>query len=487
MSGISESNSAFEDRLERALLDRSQMVLAPPRMFESLRGQLGDQKRRSFVGIIARTVSMPMKPTRRVAVALAPLVAVLVFALLLSSSGVLFGDGSSVADAPTDKLTLDLGPGTHPVIAPQEVWTIAAGMNQPRQRHGSVSLHDGRILVFGGYNVDGPVMSTEIYDPNTEKWTTIGDFPYGLPNFKAPVVLNDGRVLVVGGSSAQKPKGLSSWYLRTSALFDPATSDWEEIEEFLAYGRRDAETVLLPDGQVLLYSGVGGRIPEFSREEIFNPDAEISNDRWFLPTDTPELPEEYLAWADVVRGSGITVIFDGQYRLSDDENPENVPEDVVISLNPDTRWISLPDTPNFGFPFAGELSNGRVMVGTGSLEVGAAGRTYFFDAGGRALGLSTSSGLVADNRELRVLATVDGYVHDVIEWWQDPLDSERHGTRNVRNGESVWSQIGNFPGPNLEDFSVTQLGSDKILITGGTNSAGSYSDASYILQLPVGE
>jgi hypothetical protein len=88
---------------------------------------------------------------------------------------------------------------------------------------------------------------------------------------------------------------------------------------------------------------------------------------------------------------------------------------------------------------------------------------------------------------LRVLATVDGYVHDVIEWWQDPLDSERHGTRNVRNGESVWSQIGNFPGPNLEDFSVTQLGSDKILITGGTNSAGSYSDASYILQLPVGE
>jgi len=148
----------------------------------------------------------------------------------------------------------------------------------------------------------------------------------------------------------------------------------------------------------LLYSGVGGRIPEFSREEIFNPDAEISNDRWFLPTDTPELPEEYLAWADVVRGSGITVIFDGQYRLSDDENPENVPEDVVISLNPDTRWISLPDTPNFGFPFAGELSNGRVMVGTGSLEVGAAGRTYFFDAGGRALGLSTSSGLVADNR-----------------------------------------------------------------------------------------
>ena len=98
-----------------------------------------------------------------------------------------------------------------------------------------------------------------------------------------------------------------------------------------------------------------------------------------------------------------------------------------------------------------------------------------------------SSGLDASDRELRALATVDGYVFVVVEVLQDAFTEPELAMRVIANDQSVWKLIGDFPAPTLVNFGVTQISNDKILITGGqlgSGQSGSYSGASYILQLP---
>lgn len=475
MRSGSNIHSEFESQLERALLDRSQTVLAPRRMFDRVKDQLGEQNRRSWIGTVTRVLSLPQSPTRRVAVAIVPLAAVLIFATLVISSGLLTNSDAGVADAPpsiTDSFDVpDL------TVPGQDIWTVAAGMNRPRQRHGSVSLHDGRVLVFGGFDSSGPVMTTEIYDPKLDTWITVGDFPYELPNYEPPVVLHDGRVLVVGGSRAQKPGTMSTWYLRDSALFDPETNEWKLIEEFLAFGRRDAKTGLLPDGRVLLFGGTASRIFNLVQQEIFNPD----DSSWTRVTDEPNFPDEYLAWGDVF-GANRVVYGIGWGRA---ESSNTIPDDLVISLNPNTRWTGPEHgSTNFGGLFITQLSNDRLLVGTGSRIFGGKGDFHFLNPDSVTQHQDEGSGLESVNRELRFLITADGYVESVAEWWQDPDDPEVQAVRHLNHRQSNWKLIGNFPAPALEDFSVTQLGSDQILITGGTLASGRSSDASYILQLP---
>ncbi|MDA1279437.1 MAG: hypothetical protein O3B95_05270 [Chloroflexi bacterium] len=478
--GIAElSVVGFESALEQVLSDRSQTVLAPRRPFERIENLLGDQERRSLLQFTTGFL-LTLNPSRRQAIALfIPLAAVLVIAIIASFSGVLERNNVRVADE--GNLLRTYGPPRGDDFGVNQVpWTVAAGMNNPRQRHGSVSLHDGRVLVFGGFDASGPVLTTEIYDPELDMWTTVGNFPYELPNFNPPVVLRDGRVLVVGGSRAQKPDAMFTWYLRDSALFDPETGEWKPVDDILSFGRRNANTVLLPDGRTLLYGGTANRIIGFEQHEVFDP----RTVKWARTTDVSDLPEHYLAWSEIEDMNVITVILDSQIKTPTAPS-EILPGDMVISLNPDTRWIPLVDNSvNFGSPFISELSNGRLLIGTGSLEFGGSGQAYFVDRDGQVSRLPAPSGLQADNREIRVLATSDGYVGAVAERWQVPVAHNRPAMRTLRDERSTWTLIGTFPSPGLEEFSVTMLGENRVLITGGSTGEVHYSDASYILQLP---
>ena len=493
------NQTEFEACLEQALLDRSQNVLAPRRLFDGIENRLGDQRGRSFTEFVTGFLPSTRSRFRRVVSALAPLAALIVIAVLAVSSRLLFGGEPGVADMPPT-LDLSLGPPELTIDGPEDSvaassprdsqgslfvtgtpWTVAAGMNQPRENHGSAALRDGRVLVFGGFDAGGPVTSTEIYDSELDTWTTVGEFPYELPNYKPPVVLNDGRVLVVGGSSVREHKKMSTWYRRDSVLFDPASGEWELVEGLLKFDRVNAESVLLPDGRVLTYGGTLMAPTLNSLNEVFDP----RTGQWTRQTDLTEtdLPGEHRAWGQF--GAPIIVDVDdsvdwGIYSL--------LPTDRVIFLDAKGQWASIDTSKvNFGSLFAGVLSVGRVVIGTGTREFGESGRAYFYDPTSNNPGWVGSSGLDASDRELRALATVDGYVFVVVEVLQDAFTEPELAMRVIANDQSVWKLIGDFPAPTLVNFGVTQISSDKILISGGqlgSGQSGSYSDASYVLQLP---
>jgi len=105
----------------------------------------------------------------------------------------------------------------------------------PRFFHATALLKDGRVLAVGGFAGDGgETKSAEVYDPANGTWRRVGDTVAELI-FPLAVSLHDGRVLIVRGRSLE--------------LFDPTT------EKFSTVGSVPGSigaALLLPDGRVFL-------------------------------------------------------------------------------------------------------------------------------------------------------------------------------------------------------------------------------------------
>jgi hypothetical protein len=125
------------------------------------------------------------------------------------------------------------------------MWTQRQSMNLERLYYGSNVLPDGRVFVQGGeYSGPGTVQNFtntgEIYDPVTDSWTKITNFPQSQFGDDPTVVLRDGRILAGYLAGPQ------------TYLYDPATDTWSQTGSKLRNDRSDEETfLLLPDGSVL--------------------------------------------------------------------------------------------------------------------------------------------------------------------------------------------------------------------------------------------
>lgn len=135
----------------------------------------------------------------------------------------------------------------------------------------AVLLENGRALVTGGAT-DGPdgttpLASSEIFDPQTGRFTTTGDMTEARHKHAA-VRLPDGRVLVIAGADARDREGKK----RTVEIYDPARGDFAVAGRLhhARYKLADA-VVLLPNGRVLIAGGA--RFPE-----IFDPATEMSEE-----------------------------------------------------------------------------------------------------------------------------------------------------------------------------------------------------------------
>ncbi|HYH99687.1 Kelch repeat-containing protein, partial [Hyalangium sp.] len=141
-----------------------------------------------------------------------------------------------------------------------------AGRGEYRFGHTATLLHDGRVLVAGGFADKAPLASAEIYDPNCPAspeggspasdgsatcitWTLIKPMQYSRAAHTA-TLLRDGRVLVVGGVSERDPP------MAPPEVYDPTTGEWTDAAD-LGDGNRAFHTAtLLPDGKVLVLGGV---------------------------------------------------------------------------------------------------------------------------------------------------------------------------------------------------------------------------------------
>ena len=130
-------------------------------------------------------------------------------------------------------------------------------MSSARALHSAVRLNDGRVLIIGGANQNGAVLSScEIYNPNTNSFSPTGNM--GTPRILfGACKLPNGLVMVAGGTSTLQPDVIAAvtGTLDSAEIYNPATGSWSGLPNIA--GRRLAPALTtLSNGQAMLSGGV---------------------------------------------------------------------------------------------------------------------------------------------------------------------------------------------------------------------------------------
>lgn len=107
-----------------------------------------------------------------------------------------------------------------------------------------------------------------MYNPTAGNWTLTESLARGRGNF-AMILLPNGNVLAAGGLNPNQNGPLSSSYLNSAELYNPAAGTWTPRGS-LATGRADLEMVVLPNGNVLALGGDNSG-NEVSSSEVYDP------------------------------------------------------------------------------------------------------------------------------------------------------------------------------------------------------------------------
>ena len=101
-------------------------------------------------------------------------------------------------------------------------WTETGKLNTARNSHTANLLPDGKVLVVGGSDNEGHALaSAELYNPITGKWAETGSL--SVARFYHTATLRpDGKVLIEGGHSGHDP-------LTSKELYDPTTEKWTTL------------------------------------------------------------------------------------------------------------------------------------------------------------------------------------------------------------------------------------------------------------------
>jgi len=158
-----------------------------------------------------------------------------------------------------------------------------AKMNVARQQATATLLPDGKVLIAGGFDVNGMALaSTELYDPATNTFAP----PAGTAKMNATRVdatatlLPNGKVLIAGGFDINETP------LASTELYDPATNTFAAATPSMHTTHASATATLLPNGKVLIAGGyalrsTGGFKPTNSTE-LYDP----ATNTFALPTGT---------------------------------------------------------------------------------------------------------------------------------------------------------------------------------------------------------
>lgn len=114
-------------------------------------------------------------------------------------------------------VVININGAGEPVISP-------AGLLAKDRRHGNATvLADGRVWVNGGSstgnNLDGMALDSELWNPNTGKWTTTASAAKARLYHSASILLPDGSVLT-GGGGAPGPRQLNGEIYYPPYLFE---------------------------------------------------------------------------------------------------------------------------------------------------------------------------------------------------------------------------------------------------------------------------
>ena len=133
------------------------------------------------------------------------------------------------------------------------LWGSGAPIPVPVKMHSAVAAPNGKIYVIGGYNGTNAVSNNQIYDPVLDTWSTGAPLPTARNQFGATLG-PDGKIYIVGG----KTSGFNNQppFFDLVDVYDPNTDTWSTATSVPAtIGETEAVTV---NGGIHLLAGTNG-------------------------------------------------------------------------------------------------------------------------------------------------------------------------------------------------------------------------------------
>lgn len=131
--------------------------------------------------------------------------------------------------------------------------SISQGSPMPSGRGrgaGGVAVHQGKIYYAGGLHNGVAVSMFDVYDPATDRWTTLPNMPTARDHFHAAVL--NGKFWAIGGRNVQPGQTIAA-----NQAFTISSGTWQTGFEPLPTPRAGTATVVL-GGEILVIGGEGG-------------------------------------------------------------------------------------------------------------------------------------------------------------------------------------------------------------------------------------
>jgi N-acetylneuraminic acid mutarotase len=140
-------------------------------------------------------------------------------------------------------------------------WTERASMPTARGAL-SVTEHDGKLYVIGGYDRKANNAQVEVYDPLHNVWTTGAPMPTPRDHFAAAT--NAGKIYAIGG----RTDGDYSRNLAVTERYDPAIDRWTLVADLPT--ARSGITAAVVEGKIYVMGGEGAA-GTFNENEAYDP------------------------------------------------------------------------------------------------------------------------------------------------------------------------------------------------------------------------
>lgn len=136
-----------------------------------------------------------------------------------------------------------------------DTWTAKTPMKQPRINF-ATAVYENKIYVIGGqYDSYYPANKiVEVYDPAIDKWTYAAPMPEARVLMCANTV--NGKIYVIGGTTSPTPNTtLDNGLTNTTQVYDPNTNTWSTANPIPDAICNYASTVF--EGKIYLFGGLG--------------------------------------------------------------------------------------------------------------------------------------------------------------------------------------------------------------------------------------
>lgn len=346
-----------------------------------------------------------------------------------------------------------------------ETFTFTGSMSTPRYGHTATQLSDGKIMIAGGHNLlnSSPLSNAELYDPATGIFTATGSMATARSGYTATLLPN-GKVLITGGRGYT-----NSMVFSNAEIYDPATNTFTATGN-MTTGRYNHTATLLPNGKVLITGGYSNSY--LSSAELYDPATETF-------TVTGSMIKERARHAAIMLLNGKVLIAGGYSSVGELSAAELYdPASGTFSATG-----SLLGTRRFGTNTGYSntitlLSNGKVLItGIGGLSSGF--DRNFSELYDPATGTSSATGKMNTDRfEHTATLLPDG---KVLIAGGGISDEGCNCNLTLSSAELYDPITGTFTvSGNMttarDGHTATLLNNGKVLIAGGGNGSGGYSN-----------